>query len=1060
MTTTIVPMTFDEVWGNPLSTSNISADELASILNTYSRRRHSDENGSDPWLGNLAPAFMEAGEKYGINPVFLASLAASEGGWWIEDNPAVRDKYNQFGWTGSDGNFMTFESYEEGINYVAGAMVEHYFTLGGKNSTASDFDENGNLIGSGWMETYCKNKDSRGLSKIFFSELEEQIGINGTEKTAAGLRYKELDEIINNLDPNNPDTRAMYDALCRERDRCQTIINGVTIESITPSDTKAGWGEEVLQTLTRLTSAYRNSRTTTPIPVDPLILDLDGDGYNILTKENGTNFDLDGNGLAEKINWTKTDGFLCLDLNGNGKIDNGGELFGDNTLLSDGTKAKNGFEALAQYDLNGDGVIDQNDDIFDKLMVWVDANGDGVSDKGELKTLKELGIIAINLNYETINDATGTEAIIGNIASFVKTDGTVRNIGELWVSADLFDTIDVTDIDITDDIAGLANVGSIGNVLSLQKAMALDETGELKILVEQFSAELDHSNRMVIAEKIIYFLCDANNVNSKSRGNNIDAKHLTVIEAMLGEKFIGTSGANPNTGAAPILENIYKQLLNVYYVQLIEQTHLKGYVDLLYYDTNEKGNKSLYTGVIDILVKYQLDEGVGNAESLLADLATYVKYLDSCGIKGMEAFLINYASSSVEYGAIIAKATGNGLVADGINPLNGTSSADYLIGSLGDDKISGGAGNDILIGGKGNDYLNGGAGNDTYIFNLGDGNDIIDEQNSNSANDKIVFGEGITADDIIVTRSGDNMVLKIKDTKDSITIVKQYYDSWYRIENFVFADGTVKTADDYYNTSLTISGSGVIADYQSGYGTRNSTLIGSDGADTIYGYAGNDILITAEINTCKNELDILNFELKQNINNDIIDFECIYKSDLDIDYDKYLSDFAKKDYSIPYTEAEIKIYNDYINELSDILKELEKSNPKDMSREFSVIEDITDYFERIKKSINDEKAYFVNEIELKKLAKIQQKQELELYVYSICGKYKALLSELSAKELEISSAITQAEITEVFFEEGRVIENNLLNANLEVEKLKLEKFQIILQLDGYAYLLENCIIMQ
>lgn len=57
---------------------------------------------------------------------------------------------------------------------------------------------------------------------------------------------------------------------------------------------------------------------------DPLILDLDGDGYNIEKKELGANFDLDKNGFAEKINWTSRDGFLCLDLNGNGAIDDGG----------------------------------------------------------------------------------------------------------------------------------------------------------------------------------------------------------------------------------------------------------------------------------------------------------------------------------------------------------------------------------------------------------------------------------------------------------------------------------------------------------------------------------------------------------------------------------------------------------------------------------------------------------------------------------------------------------------------------------------------------------------
>ncbi len=119
-----------------------------------------------------------------------------------------------------------------------------------------------------------------------------------------------------------------------------------------------------------VTYAKANVSTARVTRYDPLILDLDGDGFNIEAKKNGTNFDLDKNGFAEKINWTKRDGFLCLDLNGNGTIDNGGELFGDKTLLADGTAAKNGFEALAQYDSNGDGIIDENDEIFSSLRVW------------------------------------------------------------------------------------------------------------------------------------------------------------------------------------------------------------------------------------------------------------------------------------------------------------------------------------------------------------------------------------------------------------------------------------------------------------------------------------------------------------------------------------------------------------------------------------------------------------------------------------------------------------------------------------------------------------------
>ena len=206
---------------------------------------------------------------------------------------------------------------------------------------------------------------------------------------------------------------------------------------------------------------------------DPLILDLDGDGFNVELKENGTNFDLDTNSFAEKINWTSKDGFLCLDLNGNGEVDNGGEVFGDNTLLADGTTARNGFEALAQYDSNGDGVIDANDEIFSQLKVWVDADGNGESGEGELKSLAELGIESISLNYDLINGETGTEAVIGNGAVFTYTDGTSGNIGELWVSADLFDTIEQVEIEIPDDIKALANVRSIGNVNSLHTAMAL-----------------------------------------------------------------------------------------------------------------------------------------------------------------------------------------------------------------------------------------------------------------------------------------------------------------------------------------------------------------------------------------------------------------------------------------------------------------------------------------------------------------------------------------------------------------------------------------------------------
>jgi hypothetical protein len=111
-------------------------------------------------------------------------------------------------------------------------------------------------------------------------------------------------------------------------------------------------------------------------------------------------FDHDGNGFAQLTGWVgANDGLLVWDRNGNGVIDNGGELFGDNTVLTNGLNAVNGFAALAEHDSNGDGVIDANDAIWSELRVWRDLSQDGITREGELVTLDELGITSISLTY-------------------------------------------------------------------------------------------------------------------------------------------------------------------------------------------------------------------------------------------------------------------------------------------------------------------------------------------------------------------------------------------------------------------------------------------------------------------------------------------------------------------------------------------------------------------------------------------------------------------------------------------------------------------------------------
>ena len=611
---------------------------------------------------------------------------------------------------------------------------------------------------------------------------------------------------------------------------------------------------------------------TTAPKVDPLMLDLNGDGLATTNlDQSDVYFDLDSNGFAERTAWIDAnDGLLVLDRNGDGKITNGQELFGDQTLLSNGTRATSGFEALREFDDNKDGKIDASDIVYLKLKVWQDLNRDGVSQAEEMKSLADVGIKAINLS----STVTGAADAMGNIqrrlGSFLKTDGSDGQIGEYLLNRDTVGSRDTfgDSVAIPDDIAVLPDLQGAGNVSSLRIAMAKDESGQLKKMVLEFLETKDAAARDELFTNIIYKWAGVDKLDPNGRGGLVDARQLAVLEKFMGMNFAGTNGANPNANAAPLLQKAYYKLVDRLYAVMASATHLKGIISRVNYKIGESGAVIEFTDVINDIDKAINNDSV-SGKQLLADFLRVVYGSGLSNDTNLLHFCNHFAVKSPELARIVYSANREAIIgSDKSDSLYGSAADDFVYGDAGDDSLNGNAGNDTLyggegkdsfdggqgddtlIGGQGTDRLDGGPGNDTYIFNKGDGEDSILEE---SGTDTIQFGEGIKPDDVIakaVNGSGNiNLELSIKGTNDKITVYQHFGRNWnnfeekpnQRIEKVAFADGTIWDLKTIHEKAHNITGTDNADSF--GVGDASSlTYHGLGGNDNIYGGIANDLL--------------------------------------------------------------------------------------------------------------------------------------------------------------------------------------------------------------------------
>jgi hypothetical protein len=124
----------------------------------------------------------------------------------------------------------------------------------------------------------------------------------------------------------------------------------------------------------------------------PILLNLGAGPYDLTSAADGVRFDIRADGSPRKVAWTSRGSevaLLALDRNGNGAVDSGAELFGSATMLASGARAKHGFEALAELDADGDGLLSPHDPAWTSLVLWTDRNHDGASAAGEMQRLAD-----------------------------------------------------------------------------------------------------------------------------------------------------------------------------------------------------------------------------------------------------------------------------------------------------------------------------------------------------------------------------------------------------------------------------------------------------------------------------------------------------------------------------------------------------------------------------------------------------------------------------------------------------------------------------------------------
>ena len=487
----------------------------------------------------------------------------------------------------------------------------------------------------------------------------------------------------------------------------------------------------------------------------PIVLDLDGDGLELVALEDSTAFyDINGDGYRERMAWASADdGFLAYDKDGDGTISAHDEL----SFVSYVEGAQTDLEGLAHFDTNGNGQLDSGDAEWSKFRVWQDLDQDGVSDPGELRTLAEAGITSISLTSDGVEQTVAGNTVFGE-GSYTDAEG----------SQSFFDVaLQHSDWGIQEDVDGNITVGSgddallhiAGPTTEAERRLDASVLGAAGIIghgtADHLTAAAGGSllagaggdDTLVGGDGDDWLQGDAGADTLRGGGGSdiliVDADDFANGEVDGGAGF-DVAIVSGDTG---VTVDLATHGLEAIQGSGGDDTFSTSGSDSVFM-FGEGGNDTLTGGAgNDVL------SGGDGADTLRGGDGDDILFVDAddfetgtvdggagediAFVEGSTGVTVDLAAHNLEvlFGSegddTLSTSGATGVLINGgagNDTITGSAANDSLFGSAGDDTITGGGGNDILDGGAGTDTLRGGAGNDRYRFGRGGGRETVRDE--------------------------------------------------------------------------------------------------------------------------------------------------------------------------------------------------------------------------------------------------------------------------------------------------------------------------------------------